>query len=72
MSPDPEYAWSRLRTKSQEFARAAVRTRAASHSMLDSAWRVHRLAKQLGHTDCVSLLQQNLDEEKATDKKLTQ
>jgi ferritin-like metal-binding protein YciE len=29
-------------------------------------------AKELGHTDCVSLLQQNLDEEKATDKKLTQ
>jgi ferritin-like metal-binding protein YciE len=29
-------------------------------------------AKQLGHTDCVSLLQQTLDEEKATDKKLTQ
>jgi ferritin-like metal-binding protein YciE len=28
-------------------------------------------ARQLGHTDCVSLLQQNLDEEKATDKKLT-
>ena len=29
-------------------------------------------AKQLGHADCVSLLQQTLDEEKATDKKLTQ
>jgi ferritin-like metal-binding protein YciE len=28
-------------------------------------------AKQLGHNDCVSLLQQTLDEEKATDKKLT-
>lgn len=28
-------------------------------------------ANQLGHKDCVSLLQQNLDEEKAADKKLT-
>ena len=28
-------------------------------------------AKQLGREDCASLLQQNLDEEKATDKKLT-
>jgi ferritin-like metal-binding protein YciE len=28
-------------------------------------------ANQLGHGDCASLLQQNLDEEKATDKKLT-
>lgn len=29
-------------------------------------------AKELGHQDCVSLLQQTLEEEKATDKKLTQ
>ena len=29
------------------------------------------LAKQLGRNDCASVLQQNLDEEKATDKKLT-
>ena len=28
-------------------------------------------AKQLGRTDCATLLQQNLDEEKAADKKLT-
>jgi ferritin-like metal-binding protein YciE len=28
-------------------------------------------AKQLGHNDCVPLLQRTLDEEKATDKKLT-
>jgi ferritin-like metal-binding protein YciE len=28
-------------------------------------------AKQLGRNDCVALLQQNLDEEKAADKKLT-
>ncbi len=28
-------------------------------------------AKQLGHKDCVTLLQQTLDEEKATDQKLT-
>jgi ferritin-like metal-binding protein YciE len=28
-------------------------------------------AQQLGRNDCASLLQQNLDEEKATDKKLT-
>jgi ferritin-like metal-binding protein YciE len=28
-------------------------------------------ANQLGRSDCASLLQQNLDEEKATDKKLT-
>jgi ferritin-like metal-binding protein YciE len=28
-------------------------------------------AKQLGRTDCARLLQQNLDEEEATDKKLT-
>jgi ferritin-like metal-binding protein YciE len=28
-------------------------------------------AKQLGRADCASLLQQNLDEEKAADKKLT-
>lgn len=28
-------------------------------------------ARQLGRADCASLLQQNLDEEKATDKKLT-
>ena len=28
-------------------------------------------AKQLGRPDCAALLQQNLDEEKATDKKLT-
>ena len=28
-------------------------------------------AKRLGRTDCASLLQQNLDEEKAADKKLT-
>jgi len=28
-------------------------------------------AKQLGRQDCATLLQQNLDEEKATDKKLT-
>lgn len=29
-------------------------------------------ARQLGRSDCASLLQQNLDEEKAADKKLTQ
>ena len=29
-------------------------------------------AKQLGRSDCASVLQQNLDEEKATDKKLTE
>jgi len=29
-------------------------------------------AKELGHQDCMSLLQQTLDEEKATDQKLTQ
>ena len=29
-------------------------------------------AKQIGRTDCVKLLQQTLDEEKATDSKLTQ
>jgi ferritin-like metal-binding protein YciE len=29
-------------------------------------------ANQLGRADCASLLQQNLDEEKATDKKLTE
>ena len=29
------------------------------------------LAKQLGRSDCAAVLQQNLDEEKATDKKLT-
>ncbi len=29
-------------------------------------------AKELGRTDCASVLQQNLDEEKATDKKLTE
>ncbi|TMJ25492.1 MAG: ferritin-like domain-containing protein, partial [Alphaproteobacteria bacterium] len=28
-------------------------------------------AKQLGRNDCAAVLQQNLDEEKATDKKLT-
>src|SRR6202008_952721 len=28
-------------------------------------------AKELGRNDCAALLQQNLDEEKATDKKLT-
>jgi ferritin-like metal-binding protein YciE len=28
-------------------------------------------AKQIGRSDCAALLQQNLDEEKATDKKLT-
>jgi ferritin-like metal-binding protein YciE len=28
-------------------------------------------AKQLGRTDCASVLQKNLDEEKATDQKLT-
>jgi len=28
-------------------------------------------ARQLGHTDCAELLQETLDEEKATDKKLT-
>jgi ferritin-like metal-binding protein YciE len=28
-------------------------------------------AKQLGRSDCASVLQQNLDEEKAVDKKLT-
>ena len=28
-------------------------------------------AKELGHPECVPLLQQNLDEEKAADKKLT-
>jgi len=29
-------------------------------------------AKQLGRSDCASILQQTLDEEKATDSKLTQ
>ena len=29
-------------------------------------------AKQLGRSDCAAVLQKNLDEEKATDKKLTQ
>ena len=29
-------------------------------------------AKQLGRNDCASVLQQNLDEEKAADKKLTE
>jgi ferritin-like metal-binding protein YciE len=29
-------------------------------------------ANQLGKRDCVTLLQQTLDEEKATDKKLTE
>ena len=28
-------------------------------------------AKQLGRDDCAAVLKQNLDEEKATDKKLT-
>jgi ferritin-like metal-binding protein YciE len=28
-------------------------------------------AKQLGRNDCAALLQENLDEEKAADKKLT-
>jgi ferritin-like metal-binding protein YciE len=28
-------------------------------------------AKELGRNDCATLLQQNLDEEKAADKKLT-
>ena len=28
-------------------------------------------AKQLGRSDCASVLQKNLDEEKAADKKLT-
>ena len=28
-------------------------------------------ARQLGHNDCASVLQKTLDEEKATDKKLT-
>ena len=28
-------------------------------------------AKELGRNDCAALLQQNLDEEKATDRKLT-
>jgi len=28
-------------------------------------------AKELGRNDCAALLQQNLDEEKAVDKKLT-
>ena len=42
MNLDPEYARPRPRTKSQESARAAMRTRTAFHSMLNSTWRVHR------------------------------
>jgi hypothetical protein len=38
----------------------------AVSSLLEPAW-----AKQIGRNDCVSLLQQTLDEEKETDKKLT-
>jgi hypothetical protein len=49
ISLDPEYARPRPRTKSQEYARAAMKTRTAFHSMLDSTWRVHRqdLARNL-------------------------
>ncbi len=38
-------------------------------SVLDAA--LIAWAKELGRNDCAALLQQNLDEEKATDKKLT-
>jgi hypothetical protein len=71
MSPDPEYARSRLRTKSQEFARAAMTTRAASHPMLDSAWRVHRLGEAARSYRLRFAVAAEPREEKASDKKLT-
>ena len=44
---------------------------AAEHYEITRYGSLIAWAKQLGHTDCVALLQKTLDEEKATDRKLT-
>ena len=44
---------------------------AAEHYEITRYGSLIAWAKQLGHTDCISLLQKTLDEEKATDRKLT-
>ena len=44
---------------------------AVEHYEITSYGTLVAFAKQLGRQDCASVLQQNLDEEKATDQKLT-
>jgi uncharacterized protein DUF892 len=52
--------------------RRADQRGASRRALRDHALRQpDRLGKQLGRNDCASILQKTLDEEKATDKKLT-
>jgi len=48
-----------------------AKTQAGENLRDDALWHACLLGTQLGHNDCVTSLQQTLDEEKATDKKLT-
>ena len=53
-------------------AALAAAAQAVEHYEITRYGTLIAWAKQLGRNDCARLLQQNLDEEKATDKKLTE
>jgi ferritin-like metal-binding protein YciE len=53
-------------------AALAAAAQAVEHYEITRYGTLIAWAKQLGRSDCASVLQQNLDEEYATDKKLTQ
>ena len=50
----------------------ASSAQAVEHYEISRYGTLIALARQLGHTDCVSLFQQTLEEEKAADRKLTE
>jgi ferritin-like metal-binding protein YciE len=52
-------------------AALAAAAQAAEHYEISRCGTLIAWAKQLGRNDCASILAQNLEEEKATDKKLT-
>src|SRR3954468_5972567 len=53
-------------------AALAAAAQAVEHYEISRYGTLIAWAKQLGRSDCASILQKNLDEEKAADKKLTQ
>jgi ferritin-like metal-binding protein YciE len=53
-------------------AAALASAQAVEHYEITRYGTLMAWAKQLGRNDCATVLQKNLDEEKATDKKLTQ
>jgi ferritin-like metal-binding protein YciE len=53
-------------------AAALASAQAVEHYEITRYGTLVAWARELGRNDCASVLQQNLDEEKATDQKLTQ